>query len=218
MQEDFAQPPEPGGAQIQFVQGPPATRYWFISADSELLIQVQSDRFIFNWRQTESGNSYPRFRVLHPNFERLFEGFLAQLPDQPTPDLCELTYINHIEAAGASSGTHGPLAHVLRALHPEPVSGTLPDVEDTQLQQRFLIPGSGGEPSGRLYLSAVPAYRAPDATPIYVVTLLARGRPTPQTPAGVLSFFRMGRELIVRGFKESTTETMHQLWSLRNDG
>jgi uncharacterized protein (TIGR04255 family) len=223
MQEDLAHPPGPTGPQVQFFQGPPATRYWFISADDTLLIQVQSDRFILNWRQTERKAEYPRYKNLRPAFERLFAGFLAQISDDagrpPTVNFCEVTYINHIEAAGAiPPGTHGPLSHVLRALDPEPVSAALPSIEDTQIQQRFLIADEKGDPCGRLYLSAVPAFRAEDSTPIYVVSLVARGRPTPQTPDGVVPFFDMGRELIVRGFKESTTPELHQLWGLEENG
>lgn len=219
MQEDLAHPPEPGGPQVQFFQGPPATRYWFISADGTLLIQVQSDRFILNWRQTEARSEYPRYANLRPAFERHFANFLTHLSgsgDASALSFCEVTYINHVEAGGAvPPGTHGPLSHVMRALDPEPVSTSLPPIEDTQLQQRFLINDESGEPCGRLYLSAVPAFR-PDSTPIYVVSLVARGRPTPQTPDGVVPFFDMGRDLIVRGFKESTTPRMHKRWGLQN--
>ncbi len=219
MQEDLAHPPGPGGAQIQFFQGPPATRYWFISADGTLLIQVQADRFTLNWRQTGIKAEYPRYRNLRPAFERLFSNFLTHISpgvQALTPNFCEVTYINHVEAAGAvPPGTHGPLSHVLMALNPKPVSAALPPVEDTQLQQRFLITNEAGNPCGRLYLSAVPAFRAEDSTPIYVVSLVARGNPIPQTPAGVVPFFDMGRELIVRGFKESTTPEMHKRWGLR---
>lgn len=218
MQEDLAHPPGPGGPQVQFFQGPPATRYWFIAADGTLLIQVQSDRFILNWRQTETKAAYPRYRNLRPAFERLFANFLTHISTQAEPpvvDFCEVTYINHVAAAGAvPPGTHGPLSHVLRALNPKPVSPALPPVEDTQLQQRFLISDQVGEASGRLYISAVPAFRAEDAAPIYVVSLVARGKPTPQTPEGVVPFFDMGRDLIVRGFKESTTPEMHERWGL----
>lgn len=222
MQEDLAHPPGSGGPQIQFFQGPPATRYWFISADDTLLIQVQSDRFILNWRQTDRNAEYPRYKKLRPAFERHFNDFLEHVSDgagrPPALNFCEVTYINHIEAAGAvPPGTHGPLSHVLRALDPEPVSAALPPIEDTQIQQRFLIADQAGDPFGRLYLSAVPAFRAEDSSPIYVVTLVARGRPTPQTPDGVVPFFDMGRDLIVRGFKESTTRQLHEQWGLEEN-
>jgi uncharacterized protein (TIGR04255 family) len=220
MQEDLAHPPSPGIGQVQLIEGPPSIRYWFVSSDRTLLIQVQSDRFIFNWRQTKAEAAYPRFEVLRPAFERHFANFLTHISPnvEATPSLCEITYINHIEAPAAEPpGTHGPLSEVLRALNPKPVSAALPPVEDTQLQQRFLISGPDEVPCGRLYLSAVPAFRDPDATPIYVVTLLARGKPSPQTPQGVVPFFKMGRELIVRGFKESTTPQMHERWQLEDD-
>jgi len=70
-------------------------------------------------------------------------------------------------------------------------------------------------PIGRLYLIAAPAFRAADAAPIYVLTFLARGKPAEPKTEGILAFFDLGRDLIVRGFKESTTDEMHRLWGLR---
>ena len=179
MEEDFTRPPE-GGVRFQFVQTPPLPRYWFLSPDKASLVQVQSDRFALNWRQALGGETYPRYRRLRPEFERRFRTFLevASSDEQnAVPTWCELTYINHVDAHGPH-GSHGPLSRILRALQPNPASTTLPPVEDTSLQQRFVIPGSGNDtPIGRLYLTATPAFRSADGTPIYVITLVARGRP-----------------------------------------
>src|SRR4051812_34284793 len=48
MTEEFGLP-SGDGPQFQFLQGPMAPRYWFVSSDKTSLIQVQADRFTLNW-------------------------------------------------------------------------------------------------------------------------------------------------------------------------
>jgi uncharacterized protein (TIGR04255 family) len=214
VQEDFQRPPT-GSVQVELFM-PPAPRYWFLSSDETFLIQAQADRFIFNWRQIGGGQQYPRYRTLRPQFEERYSTFLstAAAKKDLAPAWCEITYINHVEAPGSSEGAHGPLSRVLRALNPQPTAASLPPVEDTQIQQRFLI-ADDDRPIGRLYLTATPAFRNDNGAPIYVVTLIARGQPREPSVASVLEFFDRGRELIVRGFKQSTTDEMHKKWGLQ---
>lgn len=218
VQEDFQRPPT-RAVQFQMFDAPPAPRYWFLSDDETLLVQAQDDRFIFNWRQIRNGQQYPRYRTLRPQFEQRYSTFLTTAGEGKdlTPAWCEITYINHVDAPGSSDGAHGPLSRVLRALNPQPTTASLPPVEDTQLQQRFVITDED-RPIGRLYLTATPAFRNDDRAPIYVVTLITRGQPREPTTASVLDFFDRGRELIVKGFKESTTNEMHEKWGLQVAG
>lgn len=210
--EDFGRPPRQG-MQFGMLTVPPVPRYWFISADKALLVQVQADRFSLNWRHTDAADAYPRYRKLRPEFERRFGSFVDVVGALEVT-WCELTYINHVNAPATPDGTHGPLASVLRGLNPTPASSTLPPVEDTQLQQRFVIRRAGeDEPVGRLYIAAAPAF-SQDGLPLYVITLLARGTPRDGRLPEALAFFDMARGLIVRGFKESTTDDMHLEWGL----
>jgi uncharacterized protein (TIGR04255 family) len=214
--EDFAVPPAqtlPFG--IGFIAGAPPVRYWFVSSDETRLVQVQADRFAYNWRQVKGNEDYPRYATLRPEFESRFVSFVEALRERPSPAWCELTYINHIEAPGQTAGTHGPLATILRALNPEVTSPSLPAIEDTQLQQRFRIPSEHtGDPIGRFYITAVPGYRTRDAAPIYVVNLIARARLEERSTEGVVAFFDRAHEFIVSGFKESTSALMHERWGL----
>lgn len=168
LQEEFQRPPS-GGVQFQLFDAPPSPRYWFLSSDETLLLQAQADCFVFNWRQMGSEQLYPRYRTLRPQFEQRFSTFLetAGAGQSAAPTWCEITYINHIDAPGSSDGAHGPLSRVLRALNPQATTASLPPVEDTQLQQRFVIT-DGDQPTGRLYLTATPAFRNADGTPIYL--------------------------------------------------
>src|SRR4051812_4966915 len=49
--------------QMEFSSEPPLPRLWFVSPSGDELIQVQSDRFIRNWRAVpELENPYPRYQ------------------------------------------------------------------------------------------------------------------------------------------------------------
>jgi uncharacterized protein (TIGR04255 family) len=213
--ENFDVPPPPPELQFRLMQGVPSQRYWFLSEDATLIVQVQADRLMFNWRQVAGDEEYPRYDTLAPQFAALLETFLScdsVDAESAAVDWVELQYINPIEAHGDSQ-THGQLARILNFLVADPPRDVLPPVEDTQVQQRFRIQGADGAPQGRLYLTAVPAFRAIDGVPVYVVTLLARGRPS-EAPLsdGVTNFLDQAHDLIVKGFREVTTPEMHELW------
>lgn len=218
--EQFAPPDRPvPPINIDLLTGAPPVRYWFTSRDGSRLVQVQADRFIYNWRQAPGADTYPRFDTLAPEFEKQFTCFLEAVTTDsvaPSPTWCELTYINHVDAPGATAGVHGPLSRIFNALNTEVTSPTLPPIEDSQLQQRFRIldQEDGQTPIGRFYITAVPAFRAMDKAPIYVITLMARARPSATSTGSVLAFFNRARELIVMGFKESTRPEMHEVWGL----
>lgn len=217
--ERFDVPPQQMAPQVQFLQGPPSTRYWFLSADGTRLVQVQGDRLMFNWRQVIGTEPYPHFDTLYPEFSRLAALFVSVVAEQhgqpPSAAWCELTYINPIDAEGEAAGTHGQLAHILNYLVRDPARETLPPVEDTQIQQRFRITDDDGVPVGRLYVSAVPGFRQVDSKPVYVLTLLARSRAAIGEVSSQLDpFFLKAHDLIVRGFKEVTTVEMHRRWGV----
>lgn len=51
--------------------------------------------------------------------------------------------------------------------------------------------------------------------PIYVLTLTVRGMASSPDVEGVLEFADYGRDLIVRTFRDITTDEMHKEWQLR---
>lgn len=52
-------PPIVDRQSIAFVEGVGPIRVWLVSADEEYLLQIQPDRFYFNWRKRS--DEYPRF-------------------------------------------------------------------------------------------------------------------------------------------------------------
>jgi len=78
-------------------------RLWMTSADDSQLVQVQSDRFICNWRRYHNANAaYPSYdQHNRPEFEANFAKFRKFVVDQSLGDLkfdqCEMSYLNHIK-------------------------------------------------------------------------------------------------------------------------
>jgi uncharacterized protein (TIGR04255 family) len=208
--------------RLQSFGGATPLRYWFLDEPRVQLVQVQPDRLVFNWRKVEGTERYPGYAVLLPQFIELLRAFLAceQVAAAGIPvDWVEIQYINPIEIEPHEGAGHGPLANILNMLVEDPPRGSLPPVEDTQLQERFRITWPNGESRGRLYLTAVPAFtpaRAPEAakTPAYILTLLARGRrgTEGETIDAVGDFLNVGHDLIVHGFREVTTTEMRARW------
>lgn len=85
---------------FQLSVGPPQAtldRIWLIGNDDSLLIQIQNDRFIHNWRRRAAG--YPHFEALHAAFWQRFGEFreVAKNLSMPVePQLLEVSYINWI--------------------------------------------------------------------------------------------------------------------------
>jgi uncharacterized protein (TIGR04255 family) len=106
VREEFSeasdQPPI-GAAPTSFTRWP-LPRVWLVAPSRGVLVQVQTDRFYYNWRRLGSSDvdSYPRFQNLAPEFERLFrrwQNFLlrAELGEISVLN-AELTYVNQIYA------------------------------------------------------------------------------------------------------------------------
>ena len=75
-------------------------RVWYRSSDENpLMLQLQPDRFSLNWCK-RVGQAYPRYNSNRPEFMKRFEQFrdFAKTLNlgEVIPNLCEVTYVNHI--------------------------------------------------------------------------------------------------------------------------
>lgn len=75
-------------------------RTWFVSEDQTMLVQLQGDRLILNWRKNTDANEYPRFQALKQEFLEIvqkFEQFVkSELSSALTVTGIELGYVNAI--------------------------------------------------------------------------------------------------------------------------
>ena len=213
--EEFGRPSLPP-VHVSIEQDRPLPRVWFISKTKTELIQVQSNRFIHNWRRYQGIEPYPHYDVVNrPNFNAEVATFQKFLEDESLGPLkinqCEVAYVNHIEQAGVWE-THSQFDKVFSVWNGGTSGSFLPKPEDVAMQVRFVIPDGSGKPVGRLHVVAHPAWRRTDQMPIFVLNLTARGEPLGDGVNGAFAFLDLARDWIVKGFAELTRPEMHRVW------
>jgi len=205
-----AEPAPAGGLTVRLEQVP-TPRAWFKGSNEVHLIQVQKDRFVFNWRRMP-GRDYPRYERVIESFLANFESFQGFLADEelgrPVLNQWELTYVNHI-SAGDGWNHHGELGSVIPLVESSGTGGFLPQPEDIALRIRYRITDQPG--IARLHVEASPGFDQ-HARPTLQLTLTARGGLEPDAASSLESSLNAGREWIVRGFADVTSRTMHEIW------
>jgi uncharacterized protein (TIGR04255 family) len=190
----------------------PAVRCWFIDESGNRLLQVQKDRFIYNWRKVKGDEIYPRYESIKDKFKEEWLRFCAFLREEnlgaPEVNQCEVTYVNHIDYNSGWEG-YGELSKVI-ACWKGSYSGTfLPPPEKVNLNVSHLLPGK----EGRLHISLEPVLRSRDAVEVLQLNLTARGAPSSSSVEDIFRWLDLGRSWVVRGFTDFTTENMHKkLW------
>jgi uncharacterized protein (TIGR04255 family) len=202
---ELAQPPS------MVFPGPNDVRCWFLDQRGANLIQLQPDRFVRNWRQTDiSPEPYPRYRNLKANFETEwdnFNGFLSLnglIP--PAPVQCEVTYVNNIDR-GDAWDTFADLHKVITFWG---------DMADTLLAGpeaiNISLSYSRGNPTDRLHVTLNHAIRIRDGKEVLQLSLIARAKPQGLTTSDLLTCMDSCHEWIVRAFTDLTTPAMHTIW------
>lgn len=203
--------------QLRLLREVPTNRVWMETPDATELIQVQADRFIFNWRKAAEDSEYPRFgRVLDKFVQAfsVFRNFLSEIElGSVQINQCEVIYVNHIEPADGVWVKHGELSRVIR-LCGDLDGGFLPEAESVQMATSFVMSDAEGNPLGRLR-ARIESQFTNDQEPLVFLQLLARGAPIGPGLDGAKKFFELGRKWIVRGFLDLTTQEMHESWGRR---
>jgi len=218
--ERFDVAPRTPSFEIRFDTQAGLPRSWFLSEDQRQLVQLQPDRLSLNWRRMDDSDAYPRYATLRDTFTRHLEVLRGCIRDagRPIPgiNLVELVYVNAIEFPGSSADDdHPDLARIINRFNPGKPAGFLGQPEDAQLEARWRIPGTSlgvERPAGRLYLSATPALKASEISPIYMVTMTGRVMPTEGNPEAAMEALDVAHEWVVLGFDDLTTPEMHRLW------
>lgn len=217
--EQFEGAPKPASVMpfrvLETIETP---RCWFLTRGGQQLVQLQQDRLILNWRRIEAGDVYPRYERLRPELERVANELVLFLEKEGigsvVPNQCEVSYINHIEAAEWAQ--RGELHRVLSFWGRISETG-LPDPEDATAALRFVI-DEGGRKLGRLHVSVKSAARRSDGKPVLVLELTARGKPLSTDLKGALQFMDRGRDWIHKAFLALTSrEAQRDLWGLRDE-
>ncbi len=188
------------------------SRVWYISEDDRRLIQLQRNRFLHNWRKGDSDVEYPRYeKTILPSFQQHWSRYLEFLDaeglDSPNVIQCEVTYVNHIPK-GDGWTTIADWHQVFRMLGASAAQEFLPAPESGKFNLNYVI----ADKKGRLRVTANSAVRNSDGRQIIHLQLTARGNPSSSSTNDIVAWLNLGREWIVRGFTNITTESMHKIW------
>ena len=196
--------------EVLLGSGAPPIRQVLRNMAGNEMVQLQRDWIAVNWRKTSPGNAYPRWPSRWETFQNraaLAERYFGA--GQLRYGVVEVTYVNQIELP------HKEASRVFSFLNPSDslTDEFLPPAEQLQANLSYPIqPNSNSEPVGRLTVDMKPGWSAADKRQVLVMTLVARGNPDTPTLDGVRDFAGLAREWIVRGFTDSTSPEMHEIW------
>jgi uncharacterized protein (TIGR04255 family) len=190
-------------------------RAWFISGDDTMLVQLQSDRLLLNWRKGEQGAEYPHFAQVTAEFQRVYRDFEAFVKTfglgNILPSQCEMTYVSHLYP----EEPEGELPHPARffRLWSDSQGPEFPlPLDDLSFNARYLLRREDGQPFGRLSagLSTLPTPNGSGR--MFQIDLTARGEPAYGGLEGVVHFHEMAHEQLVQCFTGITRPEAHQIW------
>lgn len=208
---------KPGGINIR--QGINPDRLQIIRSEDEQdrMIQVQSSRFIYNWRRSpEKSETYPSYDTLLPEFREKLEKFEAFTKDASLGDLdfnqWEVIYVNHIPR-GDLWDTFNDWPSIFPFLSfPPTTGGEKHKLDALKNGWSFVI----GDNLGRLHISIGLARQILPgnvAGPEMIeVKLIARGPIDKNRDINLYSGFDIGHDSIVNTFAEITSEEAHKYW------
>jgi len=210
--------------EVQLISGAAIKpRLWMLDAAGNQLLQVQEDRFIRNWRRYQNRDSeYPRYHeYLRDAFGQDLATFMEFIRSEDLGevefDQAEVTYINHIETHDVWS-SHAEAAKVLRDFNANYSDLLGLKTETVALRKRHELTDDSGQFAGRLHVDfdagMVPSKAGEEVRnrPIFVLQLVARGRPIAPGVDGLFKFLDLGHDAIVSSFDKMTSEAMHKAW------
>jgi len=205
--------PRSGEMSFQLLTSPPMPRAMFRNPANGELIQLQVNRFGFNWAKV-GDQPYPRSEPLMAKFKDLFGKFVAYAERQGLGDLalkqCELTNLNVIPVADFGT-TYSDLPKAIRI---DGLDLGLPFLESEVFERsrQHRILSDSGEPIGRLHMVVAPVVSTVDGSKAIRYELTARSAPNIRSIEDADGFFAIARNAINGAFTASVTNAMKEKW------
>jgi uncharacterized protein (TIGR04255 family) len=193
--------------EFEWSELPPMRRTWMLSANGSSLIQIQQDRFLFNWKRTLDQDVYPSYDSVIADFERYFSEFMTFLEEtgvsRPTCRQYDLTYINFVPASLGLDKV-GPTKILVDHRRAQVANRFLPEPEAFNWTSSYSLP----EGMGRLHVSAQSAISHTTAERAVRLDMVARGMPKEDSAQAMRKWFDLAHEWITQGFADSTSEEL----------
>jgi uncharacterized protein (TIGR04255 family) len=208
--EQFPNPPK--RAQLH-ISNTDLARIWFIHEDDNRLIQVQRDRFTFNWRKTESAPEYPGFSSIFEGFKGFYNRFKQVLEKQEigsiTPSQYELTYIDQL-LRGDGWDTLDDIGKIYNLFVDSQQSDSFwSNAESMILRTSFPVP----DLHGRLHLAIRSRVKMPEQRQTLQTDFTMRGFPGNTEHDAMIAWFKVARDRIREKFTSMFTgDIQTQVW------
>jgi uncharacterized protein (TIGR04255 family) len=201
--------PPPQMPTVQLLQTPPMPRVWFVSEDQSLILQVQKDRFLSNWKKVDDQAEYPRYGKVIGHFKEYLDKFRTFLKaaglGEIKPLQYELTYVNQLLVGDSWNSPKG-IHDIFPDLAWRDNHVFLPNPEAFSFNLSFSMP----DECGRLHVAATTGLRQSDNRTVVQLNLTARGMSKDRNIEGAAGWFDVAREWIVKGFTDLISERMQK--------
>lgn len=188
---------------------PPLRRVFYIDSTTNFLLQLQSSRFLSNWRKRQPSDQYPSFEAAYSRFSRGWNDFLKFSKESgfPVPEAnqYELTYVNHIHQTTEAFPVGIQRILPLLSWKTARSANFLPDPTSLACRLQFNFP----ESKGRLHVAV--SHGLLDGKGLLVVDFTARGSARKDW-SDMHDWFSMAHEWIVSGFTDLTSSDAHSTW------
>ena len=164
-------------AQLRFSNVPDLARICFIHQTDTEIIQVQRDRFTFNWRKSGLDQVYPGFSAICEKFEGFYTRFTQTVKNmqigEVTPLQYELTYIDQLRH-GESWNTLDDIGKIYTLfIHAPQTKSFWSGMEAVNFQASFPV----ADLHGRLHVSMGNRIKMPEQTHTLQTDFTVRGFP-----------------------------------------
>ncbi len=201
---------------------PKLRRVWFESIDQAKVVQLQADKFLYNWRKVDQSVEYPHFQDVYQGFAaewQHFEAWWRQLwqaqqaaPTFPGLDPIraaqyELTYLNQI---GHELGWHSAAdtQRIFKFLAGNWGDFPLSQPNAHQFNLEFALP----EGMGTLAISISQGIELANNQPVLICELTARSADAMRPIAG---WFEAAHESMVQSFLHLLNEDVKTAWGFQ---
>lgn len=198
--------------QLQVLRAPDLARIWFIHEDKSQILQVQRNRFTFNWRKTDPNQQYPGFSSICEKFEDFYNRFCQIIKDMKIGEVAplqyELTYIDQLRQ-GDGWGSLNEIGKIYNLFIDFQQSNSFwLGAESLILRTSFTL----SDLHGRLHLTISNRIKMPEESQTLQTDFTIRGFPE-NTNYTMIEWFKLAREQIRKKFVSLFTENIQtQIW------
>lgn len=215
--ETFSSKVNPNSTSLKFdlLEKPDFPRLWLSSKEKSSLIQIQTDRFIQNWRKTDHEQDYPRYENILDEFSENFRAFSEKVSKlglgKVEIDQSEITYVNFIEFTDHNFGDVSKYINMFREI--SLADGLKPERTSASFS---MVAHKENTPYARLHVNTSPMISRFSNQVGQKFELTFRGAPEGEDIESAISLMNDGRSKIVNSFSTLTTASMHEMWGRKS--